>query len=48
VVFIVGLVPLLIKAVVVVALKIKIKKEKASGAAKLGYVVLKKTISILL
>jgi hypothetical protein len=41
-VFIVGLVLLLRKVVMVVVLKTKIKKGKANGVAKLGFVVLKK------
>ena len=40
------LAPLLRKVVMVVVLKIKIKNEKANGAVKLGYAVLKKIILI--
>ena len=40
------LVLLLKKAVMVVVLKTKIKKEKASGAVKLRYAVLKKIILV--
>jgi len=42
----VRLVLLLKKAVMVVVLKTKIKKEKASGAVKLRYAVLKKIILV--